>query len=941
MPLLHKLFAGTLLAVSLAAFAAPDFPQDHSDIKPDPNVTFGRLDNGVRYAVLPNTEPKGRASLRLLVNAGSLNEKDDQQGLAHFLEHMAFKGSTHYAPGTLISYFQRLGMGMGSDANANTGFERTIYELELPDTKPATMTEGLQVFADFSGGLLLKQDQIEGERGVILSEKRARDSVGYRSYVAGSEHLMPDALVNQRLPIGHADIIQAAQRDRFADFYNTWYRPDRITVVVVGDFNPKATVELINKEFGGLTARAPARADYDFGKTPTPAGVDVGYHYEAEAPATNISIETLQPFPGLDNQRIRQSDVRMQLALDIVSRRLDILAHKENAVISAGYVGVNDLLMQTRVSTLEVTSKPENWQAALGLAEQQLRQAYEYGFTADELRVAVANMRTSLQTAADSASTRRSAQLAGSLTDALNERNVYTSPRQDLVMLTPLLDSITPQQALEAFRKAWPGGRSVFVSGDAKLDDPKAEIAAAWKTSAASAVAAPPKDVSSVFPYTTFGTGPGAIADQKQVDDLAITQLTFANGVRVNIKKTPFEANTIRFNVRVGGGELTEPKDQPGLSYLANLAFRTGGLDKLSWDDLQNALAGKQVGLDFGVGSDAFQFSGSTNAENLKLQLQLLSAYLTHAGYRPEALSSARKAILQADTAMQHTPEGMVRSRIQRELASNDPRFGVPPRADAMARNLQELKAWLDPQLQSGPLEISIVGDVDTPQTVTALQETLGALPARSGKPAYAEQRVVHYPAKPLTEQINVQTEIDRGIVFMTWGAPDGMDVNVARRFNLLSEAISNRLYETVRTKMGSSYSPSAFSNLSDTYPGYGILGVAITVEPGAAQKVADAVRGIAADLKKDGITDDELERARAPILTSIRDSAQSNPYWLQVVLNGSQERPERLNWARTRMSGYEHISKAEINALIQKYVAPDNVSTFLVLPASKDAAAK
>ncbi len=177
MPLLHKLFAGSLLAASLSAFALPaltDFPQDHSDVKPDPAVTFGKLDNGIRYAILPNSEPKGRASLRLLVKAGSMNETDDQQGLAHFLEHMAFKGSTHYAPGTLVQYFQRLGMGMGSDANANTGFERTVYELELPDTKPETMTEGLQVFADFSGGLLLKPDQIDGERGVILSEKNER-----------------------------------------------------------------------------------------------------------------------------------------------------------------------------------------------------------------------------------------------------------------------------------------------------------------------------------------------------------------------------------------------------------------------------------------------------------------------------------------------------------------------------------------------------------------------------------------------------------------------------------------------------------------------------------------------------------------------------------------------------------------------------------------------
>ncbi len=227
-------------------------------------------------------------------------------------------------------------------------------------------------------------------------------------------------------------------------------------------------------------------------------------------------------------------------------------------------------MTETRVSSLEVTTKPENWQAALALAEQQLRQAYQYGFTADELRVAVANMRTSLQQAVDTARTRRSPQLAGALTDALNDQNVFTSPEQDLALLTPLLNSITPDQALTAFRGAWTGGRKLFVSGNLKLDQAQAQIGEAWKTSAATAVAAPAKDAAVEFPYTRFGTAAGKITTQKQVDDLAITQLTFANDVRVNIKKkTPFEANTIRINARVGAGLLTEPaQQQPGLAYL-------------------------------------------------------------------------------------------------------------------------------------------------------------------------------------------------------------------------------------------------------------------------------------------------------------------------------------------------------------------------------------
>lgn len=939
MPLIRKLLVASLLSVGLLATAAqakPGFPQDQSDIKPDPAATWGVLDNGVRYVVLPNSEPKGRASLRLLVKAGSLNETDDQQGLAHFLEHMAFKGSTHYKPDTLVNYFQRLGMGMGSDANANTGQDRTVYQLELPDTKEHTLTEGLQVFADFSGGLLLQQDQINSERGVILSEKRARDSVAFRNYVAEINFLLPGSLPAQRMPIGQESVINAANRDRFADLYNTWYRPDRLTIIAVGDLNVVKTVALINKEFGGLTARAPERAAPDLRIQSTVKDLQVGYHYEADAPNTNISIQTLQPFPGEDKAQIRLSDQTLQLALDMLSRRLDMLAHQENSPLNGAYTGVYDMFKQVRISTIGASAKPEQWQTALGLVEQQLRGALEHGFTAAELKVATANMRTDLQQSVSSAATRRSDRLAGSIADSLNDDNVFTSPQQDLALLGPLLDKVTPQDCLDALRKAWSGGRKVFVAGNVKLDQPQTQILAAYQQGQTQAVKAPDADKTTEFPYKDFGPA-GAVAKQKQIDDLGITQVQFANGVRLNLKKTPFQANTVSVILRVGSGLLTEPAaTQPGLAYLANLGFKTGGLDKLGIDDLQTALAGKQVGLNFGVGSDALTFSANTNQDNLQLQLQLLAAYLAHPGYRPEALSMARKAIVENQTELAHTPEGLLQTRIASELADHDPRFGIPDQKVALSRNLDELKAWLQPQLSSGPLEVSIVGDIDIPQTIAAVSQTLGALPQRDAKPDYTAQRVVNFPAQAVNQRYTVATEINRGLVFIVWPATDGKDIHLTRRFNLLAEVLKNRLWDTIRMQMGSSYSPQAFSQLSEVFTNYGSIGVLITVEPEQADKVANAVRKIAADLQSKGITDDELERAKAPILTGIRDSERTNGYWLGTVMNGSQEVPARLDWARSRASDYQSISKADLDSLARHYLVANKTYSFIVVPDHK-----
>ena len=201
-------FALALVTPRPALAAPPVFAQEASDLKPDPAAVWGRLPNGLRYVVLPNKEPQGRASLRLVVGSGSLYETEAQRGLAHFLEHMAFNGSTHYAPGTLVEFFQRMGMSFGGDTNAYTSFDSTVYMLELPNTQAATLAEGFQVFADYAGGLLLETKEIDKERGIILAEKRTRDSVEYRTSVAEYEFLLGDSLFPKRMPIGLAEIIE-------------------------------------------------------------------------------------------------------------------------------------------------------------------------------------------------------------------------------------------------------------------------------------------------------------------------------------------------------------------------------------------------------------------------------------------------------------------------------------------------------------------------------------------------------------------------------------------------------------------------------------------------------------------------------------------------------------------------------------------------------------
>ena len=938
---LASILATPLAARTPARRAKPlPFPHEGSDLRPDPAARFGKLPNGVRYVVLPNHEPKGRASLRLLVLAGSLHETDDQRGLAHFLEHMAFNGSTHYPPGTLVEFFQRMGMNFGGDTNANTGFERTIYLIELAKSDDATIAEGLRVFRDYAGGLLLREEEIERERGIILSEKRASDSVGYRTFVAQYEAMLGTTLFPRRLPIGTAEVISTAQRERFLDFWNTWYRPERMLVVVTGDFADAAAVEkTITASFEKLTARAPARPEPSFGKLPKFEGIRAFFHAEPEAPATSVEIASITPYarePDTKERQIRR--LPRALALAMLNRRFSVLAKQENApFVSAGAV-VDERFDFLRDASVNITTKPEQWRAALALGEQELRRALEHGFTVAELTEAAANIANQLEQAAKTASTRHSNRLADEIVHTVLAREVFTTPAADLALLKPALVKITPADCLAALRRDFSApGRFVMVAGNVQIEgDASATIAAAYAEAHTVAVAPLLGSDQDAWAYTHFGP-PGEIEKREHVADLDLELITFTNGARLNLKRTDFEAGRILVSARVGNGSITEPAGKRGLASLAGGTFTAGGLGKHSADDLRNLLAGKNVGWQFGPAPETLRFAGSTTQDDLLLNFELLAAQLTDPGYRPEALRVAQKGLEQLYLSFKHTTNGPLSTEISNLLASGDPRFGMPPREEMMARNLDEVKAWLTPQLEHGPLEVAVVGDLDIEASIAAAARTIGALPPREPKPAMTELKQVKFPAEPFAKDYLIESEIPKGAVLLYWPSDDGLDVRRNRRLNLLAAILNDRLRLQVREEIGSSYSPRAASDTSDTFPGYGYFSASIDVDPALAQKTAELVINIGDDLARNGVTEDELERARQPLLTTLRQSSRSNGYWLNSVLAAAQEKPEVLDWARTRIADNESITREELSALAKRYLGRERASRATIVPKASE----
>lgn len=904
----------------------------------DPALRLGELPNGVRYAVRANGSPKGRASLRLVVHAGSFDETEAQRGLAHFLEHLAFNGSTHFPAGTLDAFFQNMGMSVGGDTNASTSFDKTTYMLELADTSAAALGDGLRVLTDFAGGLSLAPEQIEKERGIILSEKRARDTAANRVISAHGRFLLGGTRIPERAPIGLAEVIERAGREQFLDFYNTWYRPENLAVVVVGDFEVAAAEKLVREAFAGLVARAPTRPRANLGQVDFAPGLKVGFHPDAAANSVSMSLCAVAPIEAAAKKPIAPRErMARDIATRMLNRRLQALAARGDAPFSSASVAIEEEFKLQHNFSVDIVCAPTRWAEALATAEQAVRRALEHGFFETEVQAEVADRRRQMQAAVNAASARRSPALANELAAALHARQMPRNPQGDLALFGPALDQVTAADCVAALRAEWsPPAKRLFAAGNLALQPEEfaTQATAAYEKSLATPVVALPPETKPVWAYTDFGK-PGEIVRREHVADLDLTLVTFANGVRLNLKSTPFEPGRIGVGLGVGHGAMSAPAHPRGLSRMADAVLGAGGLGRHSVDELRRIFERRDVSARFKVTDDAFILSGGTNRADLALELQLIAAKLTDPGYRPEALATARAKFAETYAGFARSPMGVMSIEVPSLLADGDARLAMPPKEELLAITADDLRAWIEPELTHGAIEIAMVGDLDVDATIDAVAATLGALPRRDATPPQPEWLRVSYPATPFVRHWTFDSSVQRGLVALFWPATDGIDARQMRRLRMLGGILAERLRLKIREEMGDTYSPTAGCRSSDAYPGYGYFTAAIDVAPESAEKVAAAAIAVADDLARHGITPEEFRRAHQPILTAIRESERNNSYWLNAVLSLAQSKPETLDWARTRPADIAGITKADLDELARRYLGAARASRAIVLPAT------
>lgn len=923
-------FAATATAVDVTPGLASGLPRDSA-------VVWGRLDNGVRYALMPNDQPKDKVSLRLMVTAGSLVEDEVQLGLAHYLEHLAFNGTTHYPPGTLVTQLQALGLSFGADTNAHTSFDETVYKLDLPDGKAATIATGLRVLGDFAGGMLLVPAEIDRERGIILAEMRDRNLPSLREVQVLYRSMYQGKRIGNRFPIGVPETINAAERKHLMQFYTDWYRPDRLVVVAVGAITVDAAAVQIREAFDMLSAELPARPEPDYG-TLTPAELTVCAHHEAEAEGTTVSLMRLiqRSRPG-DNLTMRTRDLLGDIADHVLTQRLGkyVASHPDGALLEAGAESYQWL--DVFHAGVQGKARPGKSLDALAVIEQEVRRMYEHGPTSGELVSTVASFVSAYEEAVAKAGNRTNAALTSTLMRAAKLDLAVLSPAQDRDVMVPLLQKTTPAEVLSAFRSMWETGNLlVSVTGADDLGgDAERQVRAALKASQAVAVAAPTQTQIAAWGYGTRPTvdpvPAAAEAERKRkIEVFAKRGITLdtVGPVDVVVRRTTYKPNEILVQARLA---LPLDPHPAGWNELVSRAFLAGGLGKHAAEDLAEVLAGSSARMSPPrFDEDSVVFSASCLPKDLELCLQRLTAQFNDPGWRAEAEIRAKAEWRDELQAVTSNLDQQVSRRFQTLLVHDAPHRRPASAAEAELVSFAVVRRWFDHLLATAPLQITVVGDIEEEAALTMVRPYAAALGKRRSAATPhlgAAQELVLAKTQPMSAGVHrfaVPGTVRRALIRVAWPTTDYYDVARTRRLGMLAQVFDELMRVRIREELGDAYSPFAYRFASETYAGHGYLMAQVGVAPEKAEIARAAVLEIAASLVAKGVDAELLERIRQPIVKNIAAQRQQNQYWLGSVFDRSAVQPFRREWAETMESDYAVMTAQELSELAKQYLIND-----------------
>jgi zinc protease len=903
----------------------------------DPAVRAGRLDNGLRYFVRRNARPAGRAELWLAIDAGSAQEDDDQRGLAHFLEHMAFNGTERFPKRELTAWLERSGVRFGADLNASTGFEETVYTLTLPTDDPALLAQGLEVLEQWACCLTLDPAEVAAERGVVLEEWRLGRGAAARVRDRQLPILWQGSRYAERLPIGDPAVIGAATPEGLRRYYLDWYRPERMAVVAVGDLDPAAWEEAIRGRFARLAGATGPRS-WRTPEVPAPTELRADVTTDPELSVASVSLSRQAPPERLESAADYRRDLVRGLWAGMLNARLDELRRAPAPPFLAAGAGRGSGVRGAELYRLQATAAPERLEGALRALLVEVERARRFGFSEGELERQKASVLRRYESAFAERDKAESGDLAGELLAYALEGEAAPGIEVELALLRAALPSITLAE-VQAAGTGWTAadGRVLLASAPEKPELPRPEAArlAAVVAEVAGLDLAPYDDRTVAGPLVESPPVSGPVTAERRMDELGVLDWTLANGVRVLLKPTEFKNDEIVLRgFRPGGHSNVADADYVSATY-ALAALGEGGLGRFDAVALRKALAGRLARAGAQLSELEEGISGSASPRDVATMFELAWLSLT-APRRDEAAFEAfrerSRAFLQNRLAQ---PQAVFQDEFSRRLTLDHPRRRppTPETIDAIDLGVAE-RVFRERFGDLRDFTFVLVGAF-SPEAIRPLVERwLGGLPTSpaGARPASAWRDVgVRYPDGVETFEVRRGLEPKASVQLLFHGeAPFSREAQ--HTIGALADALEIELRDALREEDGGTYGVSVAGSLTDRPQPRSSLSIGFGCEPARVGELSAHLFAALERFRREGPREETVEKVRETLRREREVALRENGFWLSALVSYL-----RVGWDARDILRHDEllarVTRENLAAAARRYADPARYVGGTLLP--------
>ncbi|WP_164117713.1 M16 family metallopeptidase [Sphingorhabdus sp. Alg239-R122] len=917
---------------------------ENSNIPVDTEWKFGVLENGLRYAVRNNGVPPGQVAIRIRIDAGSLMEEDSEQGFAHLLEHMTFRGSKYVPDGDVIKIWQRFGATFGSDSNAETTPTQTVYKLDLPNASAAGLDESIKILSGMIREPGLTDVSLKSEVPIVLAELRERAGAQARVSDATRQELFKGQRLATRSPIGTVETLMAANSGSVRAFHKRWYRPENTVIVVSGDGEPAMFAELLNKYFADWYVNGAAQPHPGFGDPKPGPGDDnaisTAFLVEPTFPHI-VNYAVLRPWRQVnDTISYNQGLFIDLLATSMIQRRLEARARGGGSFLQAN-VYQDDVSRSADATFVNIIPIGDDWQAALDDVRSVIEDARMNPPTEEEIAREVAEFDNALLVNVETADTEAGANKADEIVNAVDIRETVASAQTALNIFRDARPLFTPERLLQSTQKLFQGDvtRGILIAPKPIESGTEMLEAALAKRVEASTDARLSAESIGFDDLPDLGKA-GQVVQTEDLNMLGMEVVTLSNGVRALLYSNDAEVAKVYVKVRFGNGYKAFSQSEGTQIWAGETALVDSGVGDLDREKLDRLTTGRAINFNFEIDDDAFEFNATTKPADLKDQLHLFAAKLAAPRWDAAPITRAKAGGKLSYDSYDMAPQTVMERDFSWLVRGNDNRWKTPNPMELDALTPEGFRSVWEPILSSGPIEVMLFGDFRREDAIAALEQTFGSLGPRNISPIADGAEEVDFPSDSGPAILRHRGDANQAAAVIAWPTGGGLQgARESRQLEILASLFNNRLFEKFREQAGASYAPQVTNFWPIKFPKGGYVAAISQLEPKNIPLFFEIAEEIAADLTTTPVSADELARITEPLKQIIERSSTGNSFWMWQLEGASYDR-RIVQALRTLYGDYTVTTPVQMQALAQKYLS-GNKWKMMILPEGQEAGKK